>query len=129
VVDTRGITAEYRMSHWAQIVRERSDSGLSVREYCKNAGIKQNTYYYWLKKLREVAAEEIMATRYAQQPTRPAQPIFTELKLPPKLETPSAFDSNKQICVEAGGMRVTAGSEYPVEKLADLLKAVMRPCC
>ena len=128
-VDTRRIAVEYRLSHWASVVQKRKDSGLSVREYCEGAGIKENKYYYWLKKLREAAIEGIAANGCGQQPTSLAQPTFAELKLPPRQDPPfQAVEHKSQVCIEAGGVRVTAGSEYPIEKLACLLTAVMRPC-
>ncbi|MCK9478690.1 MAG: hypothetical protein M0R40_04210 [Firmicutes bacterium] len=33
MVDTREIAAEYRLSHWAQIMQERIESGLSIRAF------------------------------------------------------------------------------------------------
>ena len=47
----------YRRQQWAQIIRECRESGLSNREYCRQRGITEKTYYYWLKKLRTAAAE------------------------------------------------------------------------
>ena len=50
---------EYRKQQWAQIIRECQGSGLSNKEYCRQQGISEKTYYYWLKKLRSEAAEGI----------------------------------------------------------------------
>jgi len=129
-MNTRAIAVEYRLSHWSQIIQERSNSGLSVRAYCENAGINENAYYYWLKKLREAAIEGISPNQSDQQPTSPAQPVFAELKLPPRPTLMSPATSHQdQICIETAGMRLTAGCEYPVEKLSELLREVMRICC
>ena len=48
---------EYRMQNWAGIIRERQESGLTVKDYCAQHGIAEKTYYYWLRKLRAAAAE------------------------------------------------------------------------
>jgi transposase-like protein len=48
---------EYRMQNWAGIIRERQESGLTVKDYCARHGIAEKTYYYWLRKLRKAAAE------------------------------------------------------------------------
>ena len=53
------IRNEYRRQQWAQIIRECQSSGLSNREYCQQHGISEKSYYYWLRKLRETAAESI----------------------------------------------------------------------
>ena len=55
-MDTRSIAAEYRLSHWARLVQERAQRGLTVREYCAETGIRENTYFYWQRKLRAAAS-------------------------------------------------------------------------
>ena len=47
----------YRMEEWAQIISQCRASGLSNREFCRQNGIPEKTFYYRLKKLREKAAE------------------------------------------------------------------------
>jgi putative transposase len=59
-MNTRKITQEYRLAHWAGIVRDRIESGLNIREFCDREGICENTYYYWQRKLRESACEEML---------------------------------------------------------------------
>jgi hypothetical protein len=53
---TKAVSTTHRLSHWAGIMRERKDSGLSIRAYCKRAGYHENNYYYWQRKLREAGA-------------------------------------------------------------------------
>ena len=50
---------EYRKQQWAQIIRECQSSGLSNKEYCRQQGISEKTYYYGLRKLRSEAGEGI----------------------------------------------------------------------
>ena len=50
---------EYRRQQWTQIIRECQSSGLSNKEYCRQQGRPEKTYYYWLRKLRSAAAEGI----------------------------------------------------------------------
>ena len=50
---------EYRKQQWIQIIQECQSSGLSNKEYCRQQGISEKTYYYWLRKLRSEAAEGI----------------------------------------------------------------------
>ena len=60
-MNTREIAAEYRLSHWAKIMQERSESGMSIREYCKTEGFHENVYFYWQRKLREAACDELLS--------------------------------------------------------------------
>ena len=50
---------EYRKKQWAQIILECQSSGLSNKEYCRQQGISEKTYYYWLRKLRSEVGEGI----------------------------------------------------------------------
>ena len=53
MLNTREIAEEYRLSHWAEVMRERSASGMSIRAYCKSIGLHENVYFYWQRKLRD----------------------------------------------------------------------------
>ena len=126
-MNTRAIAEEYRLAHWAQIVRERQENRLSIKAYCESAGIHENTYYYWQRKLREAACREL---NKAQSETTSLQPVgFTEIKLaePPALPIQAVARQN-QVRVDVAGVQVTAGSEYPIGMLAVLVQGLRRPC-
>ena len=59
MVNTREIAQEYRLGHWAKIMQEREQSGLSIKAFCQQIGIATNTYFYWQRKLRETACREL----------------------------------------------------------------------
>ena len=44
-----------RMNEWKQLIHERQQSGQSVRAWCLQNGIRENSYYYWLRIIREEA--------------------------------------------------------------------------
>lgn len=58
-MDTREITHGVRLANWAEILRARRDSGLSVRCYCQEQGINEKTYYYWQRRLREATCNRL----------------------------------------------------------------------
>jgi len=121
-MNTRKIAAEYRLKHWADIMSERQESGLSVKAFCENAGIHENTYFYWQRRLREAACNDM--SRIALMPSG-----FMEVKLAePAVISPSATTSSGQISIEGTGVRIMAGSEYPADKLVALLREVVRSC-
>lgn len=47
------VTAE----RWAMLIKERVESGMTVREWCHDRNIKESRYYYWLRILRREAVE------------------------------------------------------------------------
>jgi len=125
-MNTRAIATEYRLAHWAGIMREREESGLSIKAFSEKAGFHENRYYYWQKKLRETACEELMKP---QVKTTRLAPVFAEVKLASQHAPPLATGiSHDHICIEAAGVRITAGCEYPVGSLTELLRAVSQTC-
>lgn len=81
LMNTNSIVAKYRLAHWAQIMRERNDSGLTIRAFCENAQIRPNTYFYWQKKLRETACEELAMLQAGSVQTEIVPTGFAEIKL------------------------------------------------
>lgn len=49
---------EVRVRQWAEMIRCRNESGLSVSDWCEQNGIKPKTYYYRLKRVRQALCNE-----------------------------------------------------------------------
>ena len=47
---------------WAMLIKERRESGMTVREWCHDRNIKESRYYYWLRILRRKAVENTEQT-------------------------------------------------------------------
>ena len=122
----REATKEYRLSEWASILQDRKESRVNIREYCKGAGIPEHQYYYWQRKLRETACEGLSTTRPDSKGMAPLG--FVEVKTPLQSVLSPTSDNHSQLCVESHGVRITAGGDYPVDKLVLLLREVMQPC-
>ena len=123
MINTREIAAEYRLSHWARIMQERTQNGASIKDYCKQIEICQNTYFYWQRKVRAAACEQLPTL--AQHGL--IQAGFVEI-VPRELseELPSV-ESGPQLRINFSGLQITSDSAYPVEKLATLLRELTRP--
>ena len=57
MADVLAVRDEYRAQAWAMLIQECKNSGLTKREFCRQRGISEKTYYYWLRKLRSQVAE------------------------------------------------------------------------
>ena len=68
------VRSEYRLQQWAQVVEQCSKSGLSNREYCRQNGIAEKTYYYWLRRLREAAAQQMQNPTLVHLDAEPEAP-------------------------------------------------------
>ncbi|WP_288704746.1 IS66 family insertion sequence element accessory protein TnpB [uncultured Ruminococcus sp.] len=64
------VKKEVKLSKWAEMVRKRNESGLTVTDWCKENGINLKTYYYRLKRVRQAVCNEI-----EQHDIVPVEPI------------------------------------------------------
>jgi transposase-like protein len=121
-LETRKIAAEYRLAHWAGVMRERNERGASVRVFCKDKGIHENTYYYWQRRLREAAYTGMAGTGLAPSG-------FAEVELvgepASSLQAPA---KESKISISVSDIQITAGSGYPAEKLAAVLRGLVGVC-
>ena len=58
MADALAVRREYRLQEWAKIVEQCQKSGKSKREFCRENGIPEKTFYYRLRQLREAAIEQ-----------------------------------------------------------------------
>ena len=124
-MNMREVTSEYRLAHWAQIVKDRAESGESIRGYCQNRGIKRNVYFYWQRKLREASREHHQDKQGRSRSL--VVPGFAEVKVETEPTVPIEAPVPGQICIEANGLRINADSTYPTEQLLELVR-VLRQC-
>ena len=57
MADLLAVRDEYRAQQWAMVVQECRSSGMTNREYCRQRGISEKSFYYWLRKFRGQMAE------------------------------------------------------------------------
>lgn len=66
--------AEVRMSSWAAMVRQRKESGMTVRQWCEANQVSENTYYYRLNRLRKAMIQSVTVSDPPKEPAPSAQP-------------------------------------------------------
>ena len=128
-MNTRKIAVEYRLSHWANIMQKRSESGLSVREFCEQEGFHENIYFYWQRKLREAACGQQIGLQAIDKQTGLAPTGFTEVKLQDLSgrTSMSGAAGKSELCFDVTGFRFVAGSDYPTENIVALLRRLTQP--
>jgi len=125
-IDTKQIALNYRMSHWARIIQKHSESGMNIKSFCDREGFHENRFYYWRKKLREFTCEQTMQLETNSLMTNKNPQRFSEIILSDKTHTPPIMDICQQsnIRIDASGIIITAGSDYPTNKLMELIKGL-----
>ena len=121
-MNTREIAKEYRLGHWSSIMQERTTSGMSIRTYCQQTGIRENVYYYWQRKLREAACREILASEQVaiSQAVAPSGWAVCESAKPMQEESAAT--------IEIGKFRVNVGADTAPEQLEKICRVLMSLC-
>ncbi len=114
-MNTRDIATEYRLTHWAQVMQDRTDRGLLIRAYCKEAGIHENTYFYWQRKLREAVCSGMQA---AAEEKSLMPNGWTALCVKEDLGKADG------LTVEFGGCRITVSADTDLKLLAKVCRAL-----
>ena len=57
MADVLAVRDEYRIQQWAVLIQECSASGLTNKEFCRQRGISEKSFYYWQRKLRQQIVE------------------------------------------------------------------------
>lgn len=104
-----------RIIEWRQLIHARQQSGQSVRTWCLQNGIRENSYYYWLRIIREEAL--------CEAENRGGALIRIE---PEKLavETVSPQSSSRGIVIRANGVEAEFPSDTDIGMLAAFVKAL-----
>lgn len=59
-------------AQWTGLVHQCQTSGQTIKVWCRSNGINENTYYYWLKRLRKKAIEQHPTVQPTKQEEAPA---------------------------------------------------------
>jgi len=120
-MDMGQLTHEVRLRHWAEQVHNRVVSGLSIRQWCRQQGIAEKTYYYWQRKLRAAAAKQLSqqtdGTRQALAPVG-----WTAI------ETVETKANTAALPVEIGSCRVLVNENTDMGLLVKVCKSLAALC-
>ena len=108
---------QYRLEQWTKLIQQCQSSGLKVHDWCEANGVTHHAYYYWLRKVRKNACQELPAV------SEPAQPAtFKKLQVQsPSVNTQSAV----VIHLPSATLEVQNGaSQQTVEAVLLALKSI-----
>ena len=88
MADVLAVRDAYRAQQWEMVVQECAASGLSNREFCRQRGIPEKSFYYWQRKLRRQIVESAAPQLVSLEPVAESDGLLqiqyrgAELKLP-----------------------------------------------
>lgn len=98
---------------WAALIKERMDSGMTIKEWCRERNIKESQYYYWLKTLRR---DEAGATEQD-----PGAAPFVEL--PAICQGQAAASGRPAAVIRKGGISIEITESASPGFIAKILEA------
>lgn len=80
------IKNKFRLEQWTELIRDCQSSGMKVDDWCRANGVTHHAYYYWLRKVREAACNQLAAIEECSEP-----PVaFKKLEIQTPLQDTSA---------------------------------------
>lgn len=70
--DLQTLNGQNKLALWAGRISECRNSGMAVKSWCRENGVREQTYYKWQKRLFEIAQGQ-QEVRFAE--VTPAQPV------------------------------------------------------
>jgi putative transposase len=107
-------------------MRRRTESGLSIKKFCEVEGIYLNVYFYWQRKLRETACQELLVNTQSE-PVEPDNSAVPNGWAICEVSSKSS-DEEKTLTIEIGGCRVLATESTSPELLAKTCKVLVSLC-
>ena len=92
MTDALAVRREYRLREWAKIVERCRESGMSNREFCRENGIPEKTFYYRLRQLREAAVNQVPRLVELESPAAPKERLLRIQYRGASLELPENID-------------------------------------
>ena len=95
------VKQEYQLQEWSGMLRQRKESGLSVKDWCLEQGISEHSYYYRLRRLRQMACtalEQAQPVQLAEVPLTPKpEESHAKLRLSTKTGTLEIMDADRSV--------------------------------
>ncbi|MDE7257739.1 MAG: IS66 family insertion sequence element accessory protein TnpB [Lachnospiraceae bacterium] len=115
-------THNVRRASWLNIITacQQRPVNVSVRQWLADNGVKEKAYYYWLRKVRREACEQIQLPAV----TAPAEVSFAELPIPVPAPEKPATANNTVAVINANGITLEISNDISESLLCMLLKEV-----
>lgn len=116
------------MQQWTAIIEDRIASGLKIDEYCEKNQLSRNSYFYWLRKIREESAASTLPDHNDLLPASVSTEALVEL-VPssghndsiPKIEVPD--EKPESFGFSVNGISITVGHDISEELLSKIMRA------
>ncbi len=118
-MDSTSVTKQLKLQHWTDIFRERKASGLTIAKWCKENDVTPSNYYYWLKRVKQVACDSLPLLENQSSQLVPVPTSLIETK------TSKSKDNDKYVlCITSGEMTFEFTNNATAELMDNILKVL-----
>ena len=119
---------QVRIELWKNIIKDQAASGVGKSAWCRDNGVNPRAFFYWQRKLRNMALEELNVSEDNHLP-RPSQPYtpsttFCEISAPVKNQSDPPVNISSDLTIEINGCRVLIGNSFSKESLASVIEVL-----
>lgn len=115
-------THDVRRASWLKTITEcqQRPVNVSVKQWLADNGVKEKAYYYWLRKFRREAFEQIQLPVAAS----PAEVAFAEFPIPAPTPVRPTAGNNTVAVISANGITIEISNSISEPLLCMLLREV-----
>ena len=119
------ITHEMRLSNWKNIVEECSHRphGVTVTQWLKDNGINEKVYYYWLRRVRQAAYNQ-MKTENSTEISLPLNNNVSYAEITLTNNAPAKSLSGTVAVLSTGNINIDISESASEEFLIKLMRAM-----
>ena len=116
------LTHNVRRTNWQGIITEcqQRPAGITAKQWLADNGIKEKAYYYWLRKFRREAGEQITLPATAA----PTELAFAEISIPVPAPPKPVERSAAAAVIHAGRIKLEVSNDISESLLRVLLQEV-----
>ena len=126
--DVQSIKKQLNMQQWTAIIEDRIASGLKIDEYCEKNQLSRNSYFYWLRKIREETSTSVLPNHNDLLPVSVSTGALVEL-VPSSNRNGSiskievSDEKPETIGFSINGISITVGHDISEELLSKIMRA------
>ncbi|MCQ2513387.1 MAG: hypothetical protein MJ092_08410 [Lachnospiraceae bacterium] len=117
---------QIKLSEWSARFAEQKASGLTVKQWCDQAGVSKDNYYYWKRILKENALDQMLPDIVPlASPSSSCNPLIVSRTTDTSCTTlPTLPDRSQTIQLKTPDFSIEFDSDIPESFLQSLIKAV-----
>lgn len=122
-------THDVRTAHWKNVIQscQQRPAGQSVKQWLEENNILEQSYYYWQRKFRNEAYEQLSNSNLPSVQDNHSAISFVEISAPVQQEVSKKFNSQVMspvAVINADTMSITISNDISEQLLAMILKEV-----